>query len=160
PQCPVEGSAALLVVLRWQPPHRGSDHRIGESRLEARRDRVPNRLFEVHEQASIRDLARVGETPDAGVVVSEADDLGPVEPGEPYENAIEASERLIAVPGDGSPPTDAARIEARPAPLVAMPVPVADEHVHEPRGEERAGVNAVARVVFEMLEQALRPGQL
>ena len=41
-----------------------------------------------------------------------------------------------------------------------MPVPVADEHVHEPRGEERAGVDAVARVVLEMLEQALGRGQL
>src|SRR5213076_2832979 len=126
PQCPVEGSAALLVVLGWQPPHRGSDHRIGESRLEAPRDRVPNRLFEVDEQASIQDLAREREAPDAGVVVAEADDLRPVKPGEPYEKAVEASERLIAVAGDGSPPAAARRSDARPAPPGLRAVPRAD----------------------------------
>src|SRR5256714_14212088 len=151
PQCPVEGSAALLVVLRWQASHRGSDHRIGESRLEAPRDRVPDRLFEVHEQPSIGHRPGECETPDTGVVVAEADHLGPIKPREPHEQAVQARERLIPVAWDGAPDADPGRIEARPTPLIVVPVPVPDEDVHQAGGEECPGVDPMARVVFKML---------
>src|SRR3989454_8348177 len=89
PQRPGEGGSVLLEVLGGQPPHGAVDHRIGEPCLEGSRDRVPHRLLEILEEPSVGDLTGEGETPDAGVVVAEADDLGPVEPRRSEEHTSE-----------------------------------------------------------------------
>ena len=108
PQRPGEGGSVLLEVLGGQPPHGAVDHRIGEPCLEGSRDRVPHRLLEILEEPSVGDLTGEGETPDAGVVVAEADQLGPVESREPHQEPVQTRERLVAVPRDGAPDMDLA----------------------------------------------------
>src|SRR6266850_162175 len=49
------------------------------------------------------------------------------------EHAAEAAERLIPVPGDRPPGLLAAFLEADPAPLIEVAVPVSDQDVDEPR---------------------------
>src|SRR5207245_7655199 len=127
----------------------------GETCLEHLRDGVPNGSLEIDEETPVRHLAGEGEAPDARVVVAKPDDLRLIEARKPHQHAVEARECLVAVPRDRPPPMDARRIEPRPAPLVLMPVPVPDEHIHEPGGKERARVDPVARTTLEMLEQLL-----
>src|SRR3989454_9074342 len=86
-------------------------------------------------------------------VVANPDDLRLIEARKPHQHAVEARECLVAVPRDRPPPMDARRIEPRPAPLVLMPVPVPDEHIHEPGGKERARVDPVARTTLERSEE-------
>src|SRR6185437_13222053 len=100
------------------------------------------------------------EAPDARVLVAEADELGPVVSGEIQEHAVEARERLVPIARDGTPPVHITGIEARPAPLVLMPVPVPDEDVHQARCEIGARVDPIAGAVLEVLEELLGPGEL
>ncbi len=160
PQRSGEGRAVLLEVLGRQASHGEVDHRIGEPTLDRPCDRVPHRLLEVHQKPSIGHLAGEREAPDTRIVVAEADQLRPVEPREPHEQAVQARECLVPVSWDGAPDAEPSGIEARPAPLIVMPVPVPDKDVHQPGGEERPGVDPMARVVLEMLEQLGGCGEL
>ena len=105
-------------------------------------------------------MASEGETPDTGIVVGEADDLRLVEARQPHEHAVEARERLIAVARDRAPPMNVGGIEARPAPLILVPVPVPDENVHQAGGQKRARVHPVARAPLEVLEQLPGIGEI
>ena len=55
---------------------------------------------------------------------------------------------------------DITHIESGPAPLVLVAIPISDENVHQPRGQEGAGIDPVARIALEVLEQLFRPRQL
>ena len=46
-----------------------------------------------------------------------------------------------------------------PAPLIAVPIPVADQLVDQPRGEELAGVHLVRRILSQQLQQVVRVDQ-
>src|SRR5207247_10006161 len=96
--------------------------------------------LEIDEETPVGHLAGEREAPDARVVVPESDDLRLVEAREPHQQTVETRERLVAVAPDGTPTVDRGGIETGPAPLAVMPVPVPDEHVHQPGGTDRARV--------------------
>src|SRR5439155_14519380 len=104
--------------------------------------------------------AREGEAPYARIIVAEADELGPIEAGEPHQHAVETCERLVAVARYRTPQAEARRVEPRPAPLVLVPVPVADQDVHQAGGEVGPGVDTVAGMGRQVLEQLLGAGQV
>src|SRR6266403_1714576 len=54
------------------------------------------------------------------------------------EYAAEAAERLVPVPGDRSPGLLAAFVEADPAPLIEVAVPVSNQDVEQRRDHQRA----------------------
>ena len=69
------------------------------------------------------------------------------------DEPFEAHERLIAVFGNRLPFLAAGN--ARPAPLPAMTVPVADQQVNQARGEKRARVGARVRAFVQELPHLL-----
>ncbi|CAA9366669.1 MAG: hypothetical protein AVDCRST_MAG89-4157, partial [uncultured Gemmatimonadetes bacterium] len=62
----------------------------------------------------------------------------------------------VAVAGDRLPDLHAAAVEARPAPLVRVAVPVADHHVHQARLEEGGRVHAVVGLLLQLVQEVLR----
>ena len=135
--------------------HRVVDHRVREPLLERGRDRVPHRPLEAAEQPAI-DHSRVpGEPHDAGIRGGEFDQLRSGEPGQGQQQAVEPGKGLVAVARDRGPREGIRVAQPGPAPLVLVAVPVAQEYVDQPRGQERAGIDPLVLVLLEPLEQLL-----
>ena len=104
---------------------------------------------EAREQATVLVPAVEGEAADAGVAWPELLEAR-VAPARTVEHvAVVAREGLVAVLGKRRPQRAARQL--RPAPLLAVPVPVAHEEVREPRAQQRPGVDGVAVARLEPL---------
>ena len=106
---------------------------------------------QAHEQASVLLPAVGGEARDTGVLRGEPLEARVTRAGDVQDEAFVAGEGLVAVLGDGLPEGAAGKL--RPAPLLAVAVPVAHEDIEQPRLEQRAVVGPIALPRLEALVQ-------
>ena len=92
------------------------------------------------------------EPNDAGVIVTEADQLGIRYSRQGGKETIVANEGLVAVLRDGDPACDRLVVEACPSPLSTVSVPIADEEVEQPCVQKRASVHPVAWTAQDSFE--------
>ena len=150
-----QAGAVARVILGRDPMDRRRDDGITQPALQRGGDRIPHRLLEVHQQPSVEHARVPGQPHHVGVTVAEADDVGLIEAREPREKAVELGERLVAVARDGPPHVPVVLLEPRPAPLVGVPVPVANVDVEQTRSEKGPRVDPVTRAVPQVLPQLL-----
>ena len=100
-------------------------------------DRIPVLPLQPEEPA-IEIAAIPGLAQHAGVLGAELHQLRRARAGNLEQQSVVACEGLVAIPGNRYPVAGLGVLEAGPAPLVRVPVPVADEHIRQTRGQNAA----------------------
>src|SRR5690242_21266778 len=131
----------------------GVDDRVGQSLLQTSRERIPYRPLEIHKQATVQHAPIPRQPSHVGVVWSEADEIREVEVRKPWQQTVQFGECLVAISRDGPPQAGVALIKPRPAPLPGVPIPVPDEEIEQPRGEESARIDAILGAPVQVLPQ-------
>ena len=168
-------SASLEVVLQavavdlhelgGQAPHRPCDHRVGDLRLQLRRDLLEQRPLDPGEQPPVLLLALPGQPLHPGIGVVVVLETGDAGPREPQDQTLVAGERRVPVLGNRLPAVSS--LELRPPPLPPVSIPIADHEVEEPRLQEgadvrsllgRSGHDGIELVVVEDPDGSLEPG--
>ena len=148
-------------VLGRLPAQRLVDHGVRDPRLQLGRGLAERLPLQAGEQLAVLLAAVPGEALHGRVVGVVALEEGRAGAGEARHEAVVAREGLVAVVRDRLPQRLVG--ELRPAPLVAVPVPVADHEVEEPGLQERPRVGAclsggealVELLVLEDLDRSL-----
>ncbi|MBK8004961.1 MAG: hypothetical protein IPK12_13775 [Gemmatimonadetes bacterium] len=147
------GLAVERHVFGRHPPHRRLDDRVRDGRLHLGHDRVPGRPLQLGQEGAVQLPAVPCEPQHVRVLGTEINELRQPDPSEAEEQAVVADHGEIAVARDGLPAVGERVAEAGPRPLVPVPVPVADEDVHQARREERPGIHPVVRALLHAGEE-------
>ena len=144
-----EAPAVERLPLGGHAPRRALEHLVREPRLQLARDLAPRLVRQRGQQGAVLLAPVVGEAHHPVVPGAEAAQLRHDAGRRAHERALVAGEGLVAVLGDRVPGGGAGPL--RPAPLLAVPVEVRDEHVEQPRAQELAHVGALVRRLRELL---------
>jgi hypothetical protein len=142
-----EAPAVEPIVLRRHPPRGLVDDRVRDAPREIGRGLFPHGPLQLREDLPVLLPAVPGEADDGGVLGAELDEPRLAVAAQVEHQALEAGEGEVPVFRDRLP--EGLARDLRPAPLVAMPVPVADQHVHQARAQESACVDAVGGTLLE-----------
>ena len=154
----LELSADEAVVLGRQVADGRRDRRVVQLPLHGADRLLPVRPRQRRQQPAI-DVARVpGEALHLRVARAVDDEARRPQPRHREGRALQLREGLVAVVRDREPGTALPR--AAPAPLQLVAVPVADQHVDQACAQERARVDALARVLQLPLVQLRRAQHL
>ena len=133
------------VRVRWESPHGGLDHLVGQLALDDRRHRIPRPSVQLRQELAVHFPPVEGEPHDTGIALAETDLNRAHPPQHPHHEPVEIDERLVAVFGNRSPGATRTPRKAGPTPLPQVTILIPDHHVHQSGFQERRGIDPITR---------------
>ena len=154
-QRPLQALPALGREGRGLAGYCHGNHGVGDPLLQVQRDRVPRFPVDHRQQAPVHLLRRPHEVQHRRIIVGEPDGLGVELPNQHGDPPVQPGEGPVAIGGDRFPDYLIADGERSPFHVVGMTVPVSDQEIHKARAHVGRGVDVLAGIVAERIEQVV-----